>query len=79
MWHVIRRRRWFFDHFLLSLLPMAIFGPLSLAVWVYATVYWVVMGVEPVGGSVDKRGVRLVNGFSKYELNGRDEKADVGL
>lgn len=49
LWEVIRRRRWFFDHFLLSFLPMAIFGPVSLAVWVYATLYWVVMGVE-VGG-----------------------------
>ncbi|KAM7190982.1 dimethylaniline monooxygenase [Naviculisporaceae sp. PSN 640] len=49
LWDVIRRRRWFWDLFLLSFLPMMIFGPLSLGVWIYATVYWLVTGVEPTG------------------------------
>lgn len=49
LWDVIRRRRWFWDLFLLSFLPMMIFGPLSLGVWMYATVYWLVTGVEPTG------------------------------
>ncbi|KAM7220349.1 hypothetical protein V8F06_004315 [Rhypophila decipiens] len=47
MWDVICRRRWFWDLFLLSFLPMMIFGPLSFAVWVYTTGYWVIFGVEP--------------------------------
>jgi len=35
------------DHFLLSFLPMSIFGPLSLLVWIYATLYEIVLGREP--------------------------------
>ncbi|KAK3374621.1 hypothetical protein B0H63DRAFT_548881 [Podospora didyma] len=46
VWGAIKRRRWVFDHFLLSTLPMSIFGPLSLMVWIYATLYRFVFGVE---------------------------------
>ncbi|KAK4639942.1 LOW QUALITY PROTEIN: hypothetical protein QC761_700450 [Podospora bellae-mahoneyi] len=39
VWETMCRRRWFFDHFLLSFLPMAIFGSLSLACSIYAMLY----------------------------------------
>ncbi|KAK3494253.1 FAD/NAD(P)-binding domain-containing protein [Neurospora hispaniola] len=32
LWRMIKRRRWFWEHFCLSLLPMMIFGPVSLLV-----------------------------------------------
>ncbi|CCC11410.1 hypothetical protein SMACR_02068 [Sordaria macrospora] len=46
LWTMIKRRRWFWEHFCLSLLPMMIFGPVSLLVWVYAWVVGVVFGVD---------------------------------
>ncbi|KAK3313365.1 hypothetical protein B0H66DRAFT_350202 [Apodospora peruviana] len=79
MWTVITRRRWFFDHFLLSVLPMMIFGPVSLVVWLYATVYWLVLGVEPGrnGGSMKKEIV--VNGFHYDDWSEETKKEKDGM
>ncbi|KAK3681099.1 hypothetical protein B0T22DRAFT_434837 [Podospora appendiculata] len=46
VWGVVRRRRVFYDLFLLSILPMAIFGPLSMLVWIYATLRGFFFGVR---------------------------------
>ncbi|KAK1751490.1 dimethylaniline monooxygenase [Echria macrotheca] len=62
MWETMKRRRWFFtisDIFFLTVLPMSIFGPASLVCWIYATIYWVLFGVEPGYGGYDCYGNKL--------------------
>ncbi|KAJ4057438.1 hypothetical protein NW760_15488 [Fusarium oxysporum] len=38
-WQTITRRPIIFDHFLFSILPMAIFHPLSLVFWIFHSIY----------------------------------------
>jgi hypothetical protein len=40
---------------------MAIFGPISFACWVYATLYWVVFGREPGYGGYDSYGNKIMS------------------
>ncbi|KAK5655316.1 hypothetical protein OQA88_5883 [Cercophora sp. LCS_1] len=64
MWNTIMRRRWFWtvsDVFWLSFLPMTIFGPLSLACWVYATLFWLAFGREPGYGGYDSHGNKIMD------------------
>ncbi|KAI1805028.1 FAD/NAD(P)-binding domain-containing protein [Daldinia bambusicola] len=39
MWDTVARRQMFFGHFTLSVVPMLIFGPISLVVFLYASLY----------------------------------------
>ena len=57
----------------LTILPMSIFGPASLACWIYALLYWLVFGVEPGYGGYDVKGVKLMTANGKKSagsLNG---------
>lgn len=65
LWTMIKRRRWFWEHFCLSLLPMMIFGPISLLVWLYATVVGVVVGAD-----LAKKETEVKMGSKKALLNG---------
>lgn len=47
------------DVFWLSVLPISIFGPLSFLFWVYATLYWLIFGLEPGYGGYDCYGNRI--------------------
>ncbi|KAK0704366.1 hypothetical protein B0H67DRAFT_591225 [Lasiosphaeris hirsuta] len=63
MWSQICRRRWFWtvsDIFFLTILPMSIFGPLSLLCWVYAKLYQIVFGVEPGYGGYEAGDTSMV-------------------
>ncbi|KAI0835854.1 FAD/NAD(P)-binding domain-containing protein [Hypoxylon sp. FL0890] len=40
LWDTVSRRQMFFGHFTLSVVPMLIFGPLSLIVYLYASLCW---------------------------------------
>ena len=78
LWTMIKRRRWFWEHFCLSLLPMMIFGPLSLLVWFYATFMGVVLGVD-LTTSKQEMGVKvgskkLGNGVKEVERKWVREK-----
>lgn len=77
LWRMIKRRRWFWEHFCLSLLPMMIFGPVSLLVWVYASVVGMLMGVDDLTRDEKKglgvKGERMMGlGSKKVMVNGVD-------
>ncbi|PWI76925.1 dimethylaniline monooxygenase [Purpureocillium lilacinum] len=60
-WETITRRPYFFGHIVVNMLPLAVFGPMSFAVWCYATVMEVfafLFGLQP-GSGASPSGARL--------------------
>ena len=50
---------------------MSIFGPLSFATWVYATMYWLLFGVEPGYGGYDSYGRKINRKQKKMMIDGK--------
>ena len=69
LWTMIKRRRWFWEHFCLSLLPMMIFGPVSALVWVYAWVFGV-LGVDLTTQGMEKGGLKGMGSKKKALVKG---------
>ncbi|KAI1390531.1 FAD/NAD(P)-binding domain-containing protein [Hypoxylon trugodes] len=51
LWNTVARRQLFFGHFTLSVIPMFVFGPISLIVFLYATLYQFVQRIGLLGQS----------------------------
>ncbi|KAI5924405.1 hypothetical protein F4810DRAFT_709742 [Camillea tinctor] len=67
LWDTVARREWFFGHFTLSVVPMMIFGPMSLAVFLYASL----LGFLSKLAGLCRRG--------SEELNAGTEDVDVRI